>query len=157
MPGAVEIAIAGVLAKYAALSKTDGYSVDVKYATRHPQVLRGLTSNQVPAVCVARVPGGSGGITYMGSETYKQKIRLAVLLFIRGNGTNPDTFGLATAAEAGVSDLKALQLKDPTFGTAEIRDSLLLDDDNDAGWADDGAIASIEFNATVVWNATAPP
>lgn len=157
MPGSVETAIAGVLAVYGGMSKAKGYSVDVKYATRHPQVLDSLTTDQIPAVSVARSPGAGGAMQYLGEETYKEKIRLEIFLFLRSDGRNPDQFGLATAGEAALSDLKAVQLKDPTFGTAEIRDSRLLDSGNFVTWDADIAIASLELEAVVIWNATAPP
>jgi len=161
MAGAVQDAIEAIRVAFEALRIENGYQFDVRYTSRHLVAMDTLSSEQTPAVFVVRPPGETSKIEEMEGRVYRQVLALMIFGFLRTEGEeNPDDAGLATSAEALVSDIKKLVMteavKNPPFGDADLYQVLMVEDFNDAGWDSNGALVGVGIEAWVYWNKARP-
>lgn len=157
-PGVMERAMQAILDAHKVIRVTNGYNSDVAYFSRHVRNPMSLTVEKTPAIMVARNPNFRGEIKTMGRDEYGQKVRVEIVGVVRGpDGVDPDEYGLATRAEALLSDIKALHLADATYGLREaIGTSYIVDDYNDVGWEVPGALVAIGIEALITWEGSGP-
>jgi len=80
-------------------------------------------------------------------------LTLHLLGVVRHGGKNPDDASLATLAEAFLSDIRALQMKDPRFGSAVVADSTLLPGaGNDAAFDSETTVVLQPLRVRVNWD-----
>jgi len=158
-PGTVEKAIAAVANSYESLQVATGYRYTIKRVYRHLLPEDSLGGVETPAVFVIRPPGTTGTIEWYDERAYRETLRVDVLAFLKGDGRNPEAQGLATMAEALLSDLKKLAMADPQFGlgpAGEIKNSRIVADSNDAGWDSSTAVVGIGLELTVYFDGINP-
>jgi len=154
--GVIESALAAIVAAVKTVQPESGYTTPVKYVSRHPMVFETLSSEQQPCAFVARVPPGDSALEALDKNVYKQPLHVVIAGYIPGDGHNPDDQGLSTLGEAFVSDLKRLQMADPTFGSADIHESKITADFNRAGWDSAGAAIGIEMEVYCYFDGVRP-
>ncbi|SRR6266581_1154501 len=154
--GRVETAIQDLVKAFKGLTRAKGYRFTTKLVSRHLRDLDDLDASDVPAIFIIRPRGDSEQLTYIDSGIgggYMSEVMLQAIGFVRHDGRNPDAAALASLAEAFLSDIRVLHLKDPRFGSAVIQDSTLLNGaQNDAAFDNEGAAVVQPFRIRVAWD-----
>jgi hypothetical protein len=158
-PGTVEKAIAAVAKAYQALKKENGYRYDVVHVYRVLIEEDSLGTSDCPCVFVLRPDGPSGTILWQDERAYEERLRLDVMGMLKSDGQNPEDQGMATFAEAFLSDLKKLAMVDAQFGlgaSGQIKNSRIVSDSNDAAWESTSPIVGIGLELTIFFDGTNP-
>jgi len=158
-PGTVEKAIQAVATAYEMLRVENGYRYDVVKVYRHTMSEETLDDLESPAIFVVRPEAQTGSIVWQDERAYLETLRLDVVGYLRAEGENPEDEGLATKAEAFLSDMKKLAMVDSQFGlgpSGEIKNSRIVADGNDAAWDSGGATVGMGIELTVFWDGTNP-
>ncbi len=155
MPGAVEDVLAKIAQAFQGITVEGGYSFDVKQVYRHSLNVDSLDSSDLPVVMVLRVPDSE--VEWCDALLYRQILKVMVSSFVRPDGRNVEVAKAATLGEELLSNLKRVQMADPSFGSTYCRSSRIVLDSSDAGWDNEGAFVYIIVACHVYWGASTPP
>lgn len=151
----VEDALQLVVNAYEKLTVENGYANTVRYVSRHIPAMEILDKVQTPAVFVVRPLGTTGVMAWQDGKLYREDVTIAVVGYLRSKGLNPDKERLATKGEILLSDLKRVQLSDVHFGDRKlIKNSILVDDANDAAWDNEGVVVTLGLTLITFWDST---
>ena len=157
-PGVVEQGIAAVVNAYEGLQEELGFRFTVVKVWRHLIDPESLDDVDSPCIFVVRPPGSTGTVEWYDERAYKETLTLHVLGYISGNGEDPEDQGLATRGEALLSDIKKLQIADPSFGVPNVvKNSKIVADTNDAAFDSPGAVVGIAMELIVFWDGNSNP
>jgi hypothetical protein len=155
-PGRTEQAISAVAAAYAALQIENGYRHDVQRVYRHLMEVDTLGSRDCPAVFVVRPDGGSSTDQWDDERAYSEVLPLDVFGYLKAQGTNAEDEALATKGEALLSDITKLQMADPSFGSAVIKNSKIVRRSNDAAFETTGALVGMALELIIQFDGINP-
>ena len=155
-PGRVEQAIAAIESRYATLLIENGYRHDVQRVYRHLMEVDTLGARDSPAVFVVRPDGGSATDQWQDERAYEEMLPLDIFGYLKADGVNAEEERLATKAEAFLSDIKKLQMADPTFGSTVIRNSKIVRSSNDAAFEATGALVGMALEVILLFDGVNP-
>lgn len=153
---AVEQALAQMVLMHRKITQANGYNTNVALVSRHWRDPEGaLQSTNLPAIFVMRALGRPNPIEWCDENFMRQRLSVQVLGYVGATGLSADDDDLATRAERLLSDLKQLQMDDPTYGLGPrglIRNSHMTEDLNDAGWDAGGALVGIAVELSLYYD-----
>jgi hypothetical protein len=92
-------------------------------------------------------------MTWKDATLYREDVTIGVVGYLRAEADNPDAERLATKGEILLSDMKRVQLADPSFLVPKlIKNSILVDDGNDAAWDADGVVVNLGITLITFWD-----
>ena len=162
--GVVEVAINRVVDAFETIRVENGFRFDVVKVWRHLLDPESLDEIDTPCLFVVRPEGTTGTVEWYDERHYKEVLRLDVLGYLKSDGQDAEDMGLATQAEALLSDMKKLAMLDPKFGAPSsssldvgIKNSKIVADSNDAAFDSTGAVVGIALEVIVYWGIDANP
>jgi len=155
--GRIERAIQDVATAYKGLKRAGGYRFTLKMVSRHFRDPDDWQEGEVPGLIVYRPIGGGEDLRYLDSGApggYWSTLLLWLLGYARSGGESAPAEKTATLGEALLSDIRALQMRDPRFGSAVIADSTLVGPaQNDGGFFDaEGAVVVQPVRLSVLFD-----